>query len=360
MGALARALVAAAVLCACAPPGPVASGSGGGVLDTAAPVAVPGTALDLEGDPIARTVLQSHDVPPAPPVDCTDCCYELRARASTDAGAPPYIAPSGESLHVFTFAAPWPEGDEIISLDPLFDSAVTAHLQLINAPVTREEIMPNEIGSYLGMPSRLLMSSPRGSGHLRLPADTSLAVDHRGLWLEVLYHNATGTRLPDRSGFRVCTAAPRARSASLSLLGTENLGGPIGMPEGSFSFRGVCEPREQEGPIELLAVLPQMHQLGVQMRQMVMRADGTGEVAWTAPFSFGSSNWNDRQLTLMPGDVLTTECTYDNDSGRTVGYGTSLHQEQCYALVLATPPAVLENGVISLIGIENSCWRFGE
>jgi hypothetical protein len=53
---------------------------------------------------------------------------------------------------------------------------------------------------------------------------------------------------------------------------------------------------------------------------------------------------------------VRTECTFDNDTFSTVGFGQALAQEQCFAFALSYPIGALDNGVLSLIGPTNTCW----
>jgi hypothetical protein len=61
-------------------------------------------------------------------------------------------------------------------------------------------------------------------------------------------------------------------------------------------------------------------------------------------------------VVLEPGDALRTGCTFDNGTGQGVSFGQSAFQEMCFQFAISHPVGALDNGALSLIGAENTCW----
>jgi hypothetical protein len=94
------------------------------------------------------------------------------------------------------------------------------------------------------------------------------------------------------------------------------------------------------------------------MTTSIERASGGTLTVLDTPFRF-----DDQQTYMLsppallgPGDSIRSLCTFDNETGVSVPFGQSSHQEMCFAFALTYPAGALDNGVISLIGATNACW----
>ena len=89
------------------------------------------------------------------------------------------------------------------------------------------------------------------------------------------------------------------------------------------------------------------------MRVVVNRAGGGQEVVHDEAFSFENQRMYPEDITLNPGDYLTTTCTYSSPA--TFGSGTN--QEMCYWFALAYPAGALTDGAFigTLTHGANAC-----
>jgi hypothetical protein len=182
-------------------------------------------------------------------------------------------------------------------------------------------------GSGVGTPDFVF---PDGVG-LRLRAGTRLL-------LNLHLYNATEQPITGRSGTLVQLAGPEDVEHDAELV----LAGPtsgLEVPPGVSTQSGRCELRRvAREPIQVFAVGAHMHKLGRHVRSVVRRPEGDlvlqdrayafehQDVAWVAP-----------QVELRPDDVLTTYCSYDNQTGETVGFGESSDDEMCFTELFYYP-----------------------
>jgi hypothetical protein len=274
-----------------------------------------------------------------------------------------FNVPLDESYSQFYFKVPWPAGSLATRFGSRFDNLKVLHHWLTfassspNAPGT---VTPNVTGTTLGENAELIAGWAVGGCSTTFPSDVGLKLPDSGSIMVQWHHfNSTGTPQQDGSSVQICTvpAGMRANVAGLTFLGTENLGGPIGMGPGKQDFSGVCV-NDSGANITIIGFTPHMHTIGSNMKSVVTHGDGMMETIFDKPFTF------DQQInymlktpyTLKPGESIESTCTYQNNTGGTVPFGQSTHQEMCYQFALSYPYGALNNGVLSLIGATNTCW----
>jgi hypothetical protein len=97
---------------------------------------------------------------------------------------------------------------------------------------------------------------------------------------------------------------------------------------------GDCSVSQFTGrPVQVFALSQHMHKLGRHLKTTVRRGGAPDLVLQDVPYDFEHQNFQLVQPTveLRPGDVLTTHCTYDNNTGRTVNFGDSSDDEMCFS-----------------------------
>jgi len=115
------------------------------------------------------------------------------------------------------------------------------------------------------------------------------------------------------------------------------------------SATGTCRPKNQREPIHIIGAQPHMHKKGKQQKVVINRAGGKSEVIHDKPFSFDDQRYYIENTVLMPGDTITTTCTYSAPAT----FGTSSDDEMCYFFTIAWPAGSI--GVSSLIHGANTC-----
>ena len=130
------------------------------------------------------------------------------------------------------------------------------------------------------------------------------------------------------------------------------------MPPGVESqFSGTCV-NDSSAPITIFRIWPHMHKWGRRMTSEVTRVSGVPDptAAFDMPFDFNYQVSYEANVVLMPGDAITSTCTFNNESSGSVAFGPSSDQEMCYQFAFSYPAGELDNGVPSLVGATNTCW----
>ncbi len=152
------------------------------------------------------------------------------------------------------------------------------------------------------------------------------------LLLNLHLYNASDRPITGRSGtmFRETTAA------EIDHVGEIVLAGPtagLRVPQGMSTQSGDCAVSQfTSQPVQVFALSQHMHKLGRRLRTVVKRG-ATQFVLQDSAYDFEHQTFSlsAPHVELRPGDVLTTECTYDNQTGRTVTFGDSSDDEMCFS-----------------------------
>jgi hypothetical protein len=285
------------------------------------------------------------------------CSIQLDLTANVNGDA--YQVPmEDDHYECFYFDAPDTEVLQVTGFAPIIDDARTLHHWLLY--YTTRDVAPDSHEACSGIhPEDTLLGgwAPGGETHT-LPEDVGLRVTPgptTRFILELHYNNiARHADALDQSGTRLCaTSTPQPNEAATHWLGTENI---ILLPGGETEGTSTCTPKDQ---VTILSVSPHMHQLGTHASIAINRADGTREMLLDEPFDFNTQIGYSTPTTLMPGDTLTSTCTWNNTSGGLVGFGEGTGDEMCYLFAIAYPVGPLDTGGdllgIGLIGGQNKC-----
>jgi hypothetical protein len=303
-----------------------------------------------------------------------ETCYEFKTHQSTTAvDATAYSVSTGEHYEQFYFKAPWPTGTIATRYGTKLDNVkVLHHWLLFSTTETDAEgsHKTSPLPTLLGVNAQLLAGWAVGGTNLAMPDDVGFELPAQGSELNVQWHfyNSTGTVATDQSSVQVCTLPPGSRphTATITWLGQEDLGGNKwfggkGMPAHQMStYSGTCTPSRTgmnaTDPINIIAFWPHMHQLGINMKSVINHKGGMAETVFDKPFDFNHQVHYPQQLKLMPGDTITSTCTFNNTTDKGVPFGESSDTEMCYQFTFAWPAHSLENHAASLIGASNTCW----
>lgn len=303
---------------------------------------VPG---DPDGGVVAPASSGKAHVEPIEYDDPDMQCYKFVAHAQGDFNAP-YMKSSGEAYINFDFKAPWTGTmyQRAIKLIIDEDSQVIHHWLLFKQTGA---VIDGAIGTGSGThPDGILLHGwAPGASPLYLDPDVGVVLEGDvGYRMEVHYYNNTGGPSPDASGAEVCVTPHKPEHiAELSWVGTDSIFGT--------SASGTCNPNSSE-PIHLIAAQPHMHLKGRHMEVIINRAGGGEEVLHDEDFMFENQRYYVLDSMLMPGDTLTTRCTYASPSS----FGSSTNQEMCYFFTMHWPAGALRSGGIgTALHGANSC-----
>jgi hypothetical protein len=297
-------------------------------------------------------------------------CFELHAHgAPTPGDKTPYMVPGGETYSIFTFKAPWTKPVQGLRFRHLADNAAVLHHWLLfaeHADAADGAISPCDLDGPVGIlcgaadTRSLITGWAPGRPDFSLPPDVGLEMPGPGelLAVEFHYYNTGNAMAADSSGVEVCTSSKfRKNTASISWLGTETIDVA---PRSQGTAAGTCTPRRAglnaTDPINVLYSWPHMHKRGTHLKSVVNRAGGATEVMYDGAFNFEFQVLYDTPIQLMPGDTVTTTCTYMNDSDRVINFGASTEMEMCFNFTYAWPAHALDNQSPAIGASPNSCF----
>ena len=74
------------------------------------------------------------------------------------------------------------------------------------------------------------------------------------------------------------------------------------------------------------------------MKTEITRTDGTKEILSDYDYDFNYQRGYASDKLIYAGDVLTTTCTFENDTTRTIQYGETTQVEMCFNFLMVYPP----------------------
>ncbi|MEZ4400928.1 MAG: hypothetical protein R3B06_12960 [Kofleriaceae bacterium] len=181
--------------------------------------------------------------------------------------------------------------------------------------------------------TNVIYASGVGTEALVFPEGTALRLTAGSLLgLQLHVYNTSDQELSGTSGIEVRELDPATvvDEIDLFLPGPENL---TIAPGTTTTISGTCTVTE---PQQVFALFPHMHQLGTHLKT-TLTIGGVPQVLHDAPYSFEHQAIESfAPIQLMPGDSITTECTWDNPTAQPVTYGESSDTEMCYSILFRT------------------------
>lgn len=178
--------------------------------------------------------------------------------------------------------------------------------------------------------NNLMFSTGAGGGQFDFPAGVAVKLTAgQSLLLNLHLYNTSPEPLGDTTTIEVIAMDPAAvqHEAALVLAGTMAISIP---GPGQTTVHGGCA---LSSDTTLLSVGPHMHTLGIHQTVTAVPAAGTPTVVLDEPYNFDDQSYrplNPPVLVPAGGQVLV-DCTYQNDSTATVGFGESTNTEMCFA-----------------------------
>lgn len=256
-------------------------------------------------------------------------------------------ADAGNSQICFTWRSTLPADTQAVAFAPIIGDARVLHHYILFETATPQ----TEGGAgpcHMPGDATFLTGWAPGGGNSALPPDVGMRMPGPDRWfiLQVHYWNVAGySDVNDASGVAFCTAdTPRQHVAQISTLGSL----AINLPPRSTgtTATGNCTPTNTE-PVHIISAAPHMHRLGTSFQTVLMRGGSTANptmVVQLPRWDFNAQTSYPADVTVMPGDVLRTTCTYDNPGSASVFFGENTEDEMCFDFVLAWPAGQLSSG----------------
>jgi hypothetical protein len=272
------------------------------------------------------------------PEDCEEF-FTLTTSSRTNP-AEKYVVPAGSEEHPqFIFDAPWGNDDvQVLAHRPITDNSRILHHWIL---------YENSTGGLFGggLGGKFLVGwAPGSQGNTGMPDDVGMYMPGGAdtLRLDVHYYNLGSTQAEsDASGVELCiTRTPRPFTATVSGL-TGNANARVGRSDNATSCTVNLTGTDQ---VTFLSVSPHMHKLGVHAKLELTR-DGQTTALHDGPFDFEDQRiYELDNVAIRDGDVLTTTCSYENDTGRSVGFGENSDDEMCFNFVTYYPMGAFQCG----------------
>jgi Copper type II ascorbate-dependent monooxygenase, C-terminal domain len=288
----------------------------------------------------------SEDTPDPSDIDTSGLdCYKFLAHAEGDKNAKFKVGAAVDAYYNFGFQAPWTGMVYGVVVRPVTDNAKVLHHWLIYRENIPDGAIQRTIGQHAG--GELIHGwAPGGiSMDFRKHGDVGFELPPTTYAIEFHYNSSDPDAL-DASGVELCVQkAPPKNIASMSWLGRDH-GGTLSYASGicfspATSWTGTCKPAEQTEPIHMLFITPHLHQAGRHLKAVIKGTDGTERVLHDKPFDFNYQVTYETEEVLMPGETVTTSCTFSEP--KCAGQKTT--QEMCYLFTYAWPQhALVDNG----------------
>jgi hypothetical protein len=268
-------------------------------------------------------------------------CHKFVAHAAGSRSAKYKVGVAMDAYINMAFAAGWQGVRYGAVLRPVVDNMQAIHHWLLyEEPATDGSIEPG-IGQH---PSGNMVAgwAPGGPSYdFRKFGDVGLELPGTSYVLE-LHYNSSDASAEDASGVEICLheRAPQ-NIVTNSWVGYDNwlLAGDFEGPRTTWT--GTCVPSSLE-PIHILYVTPHMHKAGRHMRAIINQPGGSTRTLHDAAFDFAYQTAYEKNELLMPGETITTTCTFSEPKS----FGQGTNDEMCYLFTYAYPKGALsDNGL---------------
>jgi hypothetical protein len=271
------------------------------------------------------------------PVDVTGLdCHKFVAHAQGDKKAKYKVGVAVDSYVNMAFKAGWQGIGYAAVIRPVVDNTKAIHHWLMYEEAATDGSITSGIGQH---PNGNLMAGWAPGGPIydfRKFGDVGLEMPGTTYVLEIHY-NSNDASAEDASGVEICMmkGAPK-NIVTNSWLGYDNfiLAGDLGGPREKWT--GTCVPKSRE-PIHILYVTPHMHKTGRHMNAVINQPGGSKRTLHDKAFEFEYQSAYEKNEVLMPGETITTTCTFSQP----MSFGQGTNDEMCYLFTYAYPKGAL-------------------
>jgi hypothetical protein len=236
-----------------------------------------------------------------------------------------------------------PAPTHITAFAPKIDNTKIVHHVVVYEAPESYDTKPKPCSAGASLSWRMVFGWAPGASGLELPPEAGFPIATTGAThyvVQVHYSNPQALEgEKDMSGIEVCTSAPRPYEADVMAFGTQDIRIPPNPPGGVYTRECTLTIPQQFAGIHWFAVMPHMHKLGVSMKTELTPAAGGSKVdlGTMETFSFESQAWLPINAVSAAGDVVTTTCSWKNNTGAEVRFGENTADEMCYSFTLYYP-----------------------
>jgi len=248
----------------------------------------------------------------------------------------------------------------VVGMTPNIDNhSIVHHVLLFQADPadTTVTTTPAPCGAGGSLTWRIVYGWAPGGGALQTPPDVGFPYTNGTQFIvQVHYNNIKGlSGQTDSSGFSFCTTdQPVKYDADVVAFGSMS----FNIPQNStlnwtcpYTLGSVFEG------LQVFAAFPHMHQLGLGIEtEQQLAGGGIVDMGKNSPWNFQSQIWFPLATTLHQGDVVTTQCSWQNNTGASVGFGQNTEDEMCYSFTAYYPKANFATWAQPAAGTAGNCY----
>jgi mono/diheme cytochrome c family protein len=268
-------------------------------------------------------------------------CHRFLAHAEGNKNAKFKVGAAVDAYYAMAFKAPWDTLVYGMVVQPIIDNTKAIHHWLIYEEDGVDGSVVKTIGQHTA--GELIQGwAPGGTAlDFRKFGDVGFELPPTSYVLE-LHYNSSDPNAMDASGAEFCIKRTQPKNvAKMSWLGHDNWPVALDFEGPRTTWTGTCAPISQE-PIHILFVTPHMHEAGRHMKSVINSPNGS-RILHDGPFSFDYQISYERKEVLMPGETITTTCTFSEPKS----FGQATSEEMCYLFTYAYPKGALaDNGLI--------------
>lgn len=190
-----------------------------------------------------------------------------------------------------------------------------------------------------GAPGEFLFAWVPGSGALRFPEGVGMQLQPNDRLLMQMHYSKVPNAATqvDRTKAKLYFAeTPVQERARVLWLGTIGIDVPAGQ---MATAEGTCQVPNNGGPLNVLMTAPHMHKLAVSHKATVTRNDGSESCLVDVPrwdFGWQGGYMLKSSFQVMPGETITTSCTWNNNTNTDAGFGEGTGDEMCFNFLYVT------------------------
>jgi hypothetical protein len=265
------------------------------------------------------------------PVDKTGLqCYKFVAHAQGSKTAKYKVGAARDQYIAMGFKAPWTGLVYGQVISPVVDNTDAIHHWLLYEEAASDGSISTSIGQHA---TGELLAGWAPGGEIfdfRMHGDVGIELPASSYVLE-LHYNSSNPSAEDASGAEVCVKTSKPQYvAAQSWLGWDQLLLP------ATSWEGTCDPGHSQ-PIHLLFLTPHLHQTGRHLKAVINGGAGGSRVLHDKAFDFAYQVTYPTKEVLMPGESITTTCTFSEPKA----FGQATTEEMCYLFTYYYPAGTL-------------------
>jgi hypothetical protein len=237
----------------------------------------------------------------------------------------------------------------------IVNNKIVHHVLLFQADAPMPSV-PAKCSAGGSLSWRIVYGWAPGGGAMKTPPNVGFPYTASTNWVVQVHYNNINHLAgeTDTSGFSFCsTDQPVQYDADVVAFGTQSI--KITANSTLDQTCSLTVPSLFSG-VHLFAAFPHMHQLGVGIEtEQKLANGGLIDLGRNDPWNFNNQVWFPIDATVTQGDVISTRCVWNNNTGSDVTFGQNTENEMCYSFTAYYPRVTSAIWSWALPAIQSSC-----